>query len=73
VSVVCRQTAKGEPSQTYRIERHYPQQSDLQLLRAKAEGAADKGWTVKWTGQRSFTATKVRWGGVTCGREFRTE
>ena len=70
MSVLCRQTAQGEPDQTYRIERHTPRQSDVALLRAKAEGAADKGWTVEWTDKRSFTATKVRWGGVLCTRHF---
>ena len=68
--VLCRQTAEGEPDQTYRIEPHSPRQSDVALLRAKAKGAADKGWVVTWTGDGSFTATKVRWGGVLCTREF---
>lgn len=68
--VFCRQTAKGEPDQTYQIQPHSPRQSDMALLKAKAGGAADKGWAVEWTGKRSFTATKVRWGGVLCAREF---
>jgi hypothetical protein len=70
MAVVCRQTAEGEPEQTYRIERHTPRQSDASLLRAKAQGAADKGWTVEWISQSSFVATKVRWGGVLCTRTF---
>lgn len=70
MAVHCRQTAEGEPEQTYRIEPHHAEQSDAELLKAKAAGAADKGWTVTWTGERSFTATKVRWGEVTCTREF---
>jgi hypothetical protein len=70
MSVVCRQTSAGEPDQTYRIEPHAPDQSDADLLAAKASGAADKGWTVEWTGERSFTAAKERWGGVLCVREF---
>ena len=73
MAVLCRQTAEGEPDQTYRIERHHARQSDAALLRAKADGAADKGWEVRWTGNRSFTATKVRWGGVVCTREFWAE
>lgn len=73
MGVVCRQTAAGEPDQTYAIEPHTPTQSDRALLQAKAKGAADKGWTVQWTGQRAFTASKVRWGGVICTREFWTE
>lgn len=71
--VLCRQTAEGEPDQTYRIAPHSPDQSDMALLKAKAKGAADKGWIVEWTGKRSFTATKVRWGGVLCTRQFWTE
>ena len=70
MSVLCRQTAEGEPDQTYRIEPHGPDQTDEALLLAKANGAADKGWTVEWTGPRSFTATKARWGGVLCTRDF---
>jgi hypothetical protein len=70
VSVLCRQTAEGVPDQTYRIERHSARQSDRALLKAKAQGAADKGWTVEWTGKTSFVATKVRWGGVLCTRTF---
>jgi len=70
VSVLCRQTAEGEPDQTHRIAPHSPRQSDRALLRAKADGAADKGWTVEWTGPTSFVATKVRWGGVLCTRAF---
>jgi len=73
VSVLCRQTAEGEPDQTYRIAQHAPDQSDEALLAAKAKGAADKGWTVEWTGPASFTATKVRWGGVLCTRAFWSE
>lgn len=71
--VICRQVAPGEPDQTYPIAPHAPGQSDMALLRAKAKGAADKGWDVTWTGARSFTATKVRWGDVLCTREFRAE
>ena len=70
MSVLCRQTAEGEPDQTHRIEPHAPDQTDEALLLAKANGAAHKGWTVEWTGPRSFTATKDRWGGVLCIREF---
>lgn len=73
MSVLCWQTAEGEPDQTYPIEPHTPRQSDRALLQAKAKGAADKGWDVTWTGERSFTATKVRWGGVLCTREFWAE
>jgi hypothetical protein len=68
--VLCRQTAEGTPDQTYRIEPHSARQSDLALLKVKAQGAADKGWTVEWSSKTSFTATKVRWGGVLCTRQF---
>lgn len=70
MGVICRQTAPGEPDQTYAIERHTPRQTDLALLKAKAQGAANAGWDVQWTTKRSFTATKLRWGGVLCTREF---
>lgn len=70
MSVVCRQTVAGEPDQTYRIEPHHPGQSDRELLAAKAQGAADKGWAVEWAGDATFTATKERWGGAVCVRLF---
>lgn len=70
MSVLCRQVAEGEPDQTYPIAPHDPEQTDEELLRVKAAGAADKGWTVEWTSPTSFTATKVRWGGVMCTRTF---
>ena len=70
MSVLCRQTAKGEPEQTYQIERHHPRQPDVALLHAKAQGALNAGWDVEWTGHKAFTATKVRWGGVLCTRQF---
>ena len=73
MSVFCRQTAEGEPDQTYPIEPHAPDQTDAALLIVKANGAADKGWTVEWTSPSSFVATKERWGGVPCTREFWTE
>jgi hypothetical protein len=70
VAVWYRQSAKGQPTQTLQIEPHAPDQPDADLLAIKARGAADKGWTVKWTGDRSFTATKKRWGDVLCTRKF---
>ena len=70
MAVLCRQTAEGEPEQTYTIEPHHSRQSDAALLKAKAKGAEDKGWTVTWTGKHSFMATKTRWGDVLCTREF---
>ena len=70
MAVWCRQVADGEPDQEYVIEPHRPDQTDAELLLAKANGAADKGWTVDWVSRTSFTATKVRWEGVTCTRTF---
>lgn len=70
MSVVCRQTAEGEPDQEYVIAPHDPKQTDRALLLAKANGAVEKGWSVEWIGPDSFTATKVRWGGVLCTRTF---
>ena len=69
MAVYCRQVA-DDIDQTYPIEPHRPDQTDAELLLAKANGAADKGWTVEWTGSASFTATKDRWGGVECVRTF---
>jgi hypothetical protein len=73
MSVWYRQTVDGEAGEPCPIEPHAPDQTDADLLDAKARGAADKGWTVAWTGERSFTATKDRWGGVSCLREFWTD
>ena len=70
MSVLCRQATEGEPDQEYLIAPHSQSQSDQDLLLAKADGAADKGWAVEWTGTDSFTASKVRWGGVLCVRTF---
>jgi len=74
MSVWCRQSVDGEPQEPYVIEPHYPEQTDAELLEAKAKGAHDKGWTVEWSGESSFTATKTRWTtGALCVREFWTE
>jgi hypothetical protein len=71
MSVWYKQTSDGALTDGPRaIERHYPEQTDLDLLMAKLAGATDKEWKVKKTGQRAFTATKSRWGGVTCVRHF---
>ena len=69
MAVHCRQIAEGVPDQQYVIEPHRPDQTDAELLLAKANGATDKGWTVEWTGPDRFTATKERWG-VSCVRTF---
>jgi hypothetical protein len=68
MAVRCRQT--DDVVQEYVIEPHSSDQTDAQLLRLKSKGAQDKGWNVKKTSPTSFTATKVRWGGVVCVREF---
>jgi len=68
--VLCRQIAEGTPDQTWRIAPHSPEQTDMALLKKKATSAAGGGWAIEWTGKRSFVATKVRWGGVTCTRTF---
>ena len=70
MAVHCRQIAEGVPDQQYVIEPHRPDQTDAELLAAKAKGAREKGWTVRRTGYQRFTATKDRWGGVLCTREF---
>jgi len=73
MTVWYRQSVDGEAGDAVPIEPHAPDQTDADLLAAKAKGAHDKGWTVAWTGERSFTATKDRWGGVSCLREFWTD
>ena len=73
MAVYCRQVAEGEPDQTYQIEPHRPDQLDAELLQAKAHGAEDKGWSVRWVSDTSFIATKVRWADVLCTRTFWTE
>lgn len=71
MSVWCRQSVDdGRPDETLEIGHHTADQTDAELLRAKARGASDKGWAVTWTGERSFTAVKDRWGGSICTREF---
>lgn len=73
MAVWYRQTVDGEAAEPCRIEPHTPEQTDAELLDAKAKGAADKGWAVTWTGDRSFTATKDRWSGTLCVRDFWTD
>lgn len=70
MSVWCRQSVDGVPDEPYVIAPHSGDQTDDALLSIKAAGAADKGWLVTWTSNRSFTATKDRWGGALCVREF---
>jgi hypothetical protein len=69
MAVHCRQVA-DDIDQTYVIEPHYVGQTDVNLLGLKSQGAIDKGWTVEWVSPSSFTATKLRWGGVECVRTF---
>ncbi len=69
MAVYCRQVA-DDVEQTLRIAPHSEVQTEEELLRVKAKGASDKGWDVTWTGDRSFTATKTRWGDVLCTRSF---
>lgn len=73
MTVWCRQTAEGEPDQQYAIAPHRDDQTDAELLLAKANGASAKGWAVEWTSPTSFRATKDRWSGTTCTRDFWTD
>lgn len=73
MAVWYRQSVDGEASDAVPIEPHHDGQLDVELLAIKARGAADKGWDVTWTGERSFTASKNRWGGSLCVREFWTD
>jgi len=70
MSVWCRQSVDGVPDEPYLVAPHYDRQTDAELLEAKAEGARGKGWAVEMTEPRAFTATKGRWAGVLCVREF---
>ena len=71
MAVRYRQLLDGEAVDApQKIERHHPRQSDVALLRAKAQGATNAGWEVTWTDKRAFSAVKVRWGGVLCTRQF---
>lgn len=70
MTVWYRQSVDGVANEPVVIAPHSEDQTDEELLAAKAVGAADKDWSVEWTGERSFTATKDRWGGVLCVREF---
>ena len=71
MAVWVRQTTAGEVTDGPRVvEPHFEGQTDAELLAAKRKGAHEKGWQVKATGPRSFTATKKRWGGSLCVRDF---
>jgi hypothetical protein len=70
MAVWCRQSVDGEQAEPYVIAPHTAEQTDGELLLAKANGAVEKGWLVAWTGERSFTAMKDRWGGARCVRAF---
>jgi hypothetical protein len=61
MAVFCLQVVDGEPQPEVVIEPHFPDQSDEDLLRVKAQGAEDKGWDVEWLSDSSFVARKVRW------------
>lgn len=73
MTVWYRQSVDGERGNPFVVEPHAPDQTDAELLAAKAAGAADKGWEVTWTDERSFTAVKDRWGGSLCVRDFWTD
>ena len=72
MSVWYRQTADGEVTDQRPIDsdNHPDLDGDDALLARKAASASDHGWDVAWTGERSFTATKTRWGGTAVIREF---
>lgn len=73
MTVRYRQTVDGEVLDERAIEPHFDGQTDAQLLAAKRKGAREKGWTIKQSGKTSFTATKDRWGGSICVRDFWTD
>lgn len=70
MSVRYRQTVENAITDEREIAKHFDAQTDEELLRAKFDGASTKGWIVEWTSPTSFVATKERWGGTPCVREF---
>ena len=73
MTVWYRQSVNGAAGEPCPIEPHAPDQTDAELLDAKARGAVNMGWAVTWTGERSFSAVKDRWGGSLCVRDFWTD
>ena len=72
MAVYLLQVVDGESQPEVVVEPHRPDQSDEDLLRVKAQGAADKDWDVEWLGDSSFVARKVRWQqAAMCERLFR--
>lgn len=61
MAVHCKQIVDGIAQSEYIIEPHSDTQTDSELLKVKALGAEDKGWSVTWTSETSFSAFKIRW------------
>jgi hypothetical protein len=70
VAVRYRQLVNGEVIDDRLIAPVDPSESDLELLKRKAESAAEKGWDVAWLEDDVVFATKTRWTGNLCEREF---
>lgn len=73
MAVHCRQSGDGIPTEEHIIDASaHPDLGgdDFALLLRKAAGAAEKGWRVRWTGDRRFIARKRRWGATDVTREF---
>lgn len=70
MAVYCKQIVDGVAQEILVIEPHSETQTDSELLAAKANGAANKDWSVEWTSATSFEARKIRWGGNDVVREF---
>ena len=70
MTVWYRQDVDGEAGEPIAIEYHAAGQTDADLMALKVKGAQDKGWAITRLDDRSFTATKERWGGSLVVREF---
>lgn len=74
--VVCSQFHDGGKESEYEVAPPVFGMSPWQIINAKADSHAEKGWEVVWHGNRGFTAKKVypdgRWAKVRT-RKFRLE
>lgn len=74
MAVYYRQLVDGiQLDDTHVIEPHFDGQTDSQLLKAKFEGAVDKGWSVVTKDKGKFAVRKARWQDNDVVREFWVE
>lgn len=46
MAVMCDQVSYDGSVSTYEVEKHFPEQTDKELLAAKEAGGTDRGWVV---------------------------